>query len=120
MIKQCIICENWFDTKDRGSRAITCSDGCSKKRKRKLNQERYQNDPDCRERERKRRQERYRYHREQERRQERYQNDPDYRERELKYKREWRSKVKKHGFMKAIEMVKKISKKLSEEEKGES
>ena len=115
MLKQCIICENWFDTKDRGSRAITCSDGCSKKWKRKRErerrQERYQNDPDYRE-------WALKYNRK--RRQERCQNDPDYRERVLKYNREWRSKVKKHGFMKAIEMVKKISKKLSEEEKGES
>ena len=91
MIKQCIICENWFDTKDRGSKAITCSDGCSKKRKW--------------ERERK-------YNR-------KWYKKPENRERVLKYNREWRSKVKKHGFMKAIEMVKKISKKLSEE-KGES
>ena len=110
MLKQCIICENWFDTKDRGSRAITCSDGCSKKRKRERyrerRQERYQNDPDFRERTLKNSREWYK--------------KPGNRERRLKYNREWRSKVKKHGFMKAIEMVKKISKKLSEEKKGES
>ena len=57
MLKQCVVCDTWFDA--RGS-AKCCSPECKRDRERERKREQYHNDPVYRERQRERERERLR------------------------------------------------------------
>ena len=89
MLKQCIVCNTWFDA--RGT-AKCCSPVCKRERYREWKRER-RIDPEYRERERERKRERLRELR----------KDPEYRERKREWDREWLRKKRLDKKFKSLQ-----------------